>query len=102
MEIRKILMPTDFSECSNAALNHALFLAEHQNADLDLLHVVVLHEMASDHSQERFPDSDEIYRHLQEIATSEMKGLLANHHTGNLNIRETQCRSVAAAPGELS
>jgi Universal stress protein family len=36
----RILAPIDFSECSEAALEHAVFLAERLGADLDLMHVL--------------------------------------------------------------
>lgn len=44
MKIKKILAPIDFSEFSDHALSHALFLAEKQNAQLTLLHVYILHQ----------------------------------------------------------
>ncbi|MGZ3458760.1 MAG: universal stress protein, partial [Archangium sp.] len=37
--IRRILVPTDFSEHSRRALEHALSLAEAMGASVDLLHV---------------------------------------------------------------
>ena len=44
LKIRNLLFPTDFSDCSRQALSHALFLAEELEAELHLLHAVVLHE----------------------------------------------------------
>lgn len=98
MDVKKILMPTDFSACANAALGHALFLAEHLDADLDILHVVVLHNADPLEPTSQFPDADSIYRSLQEIASSELHGLLKDHRTDHLDIREVQRRAVAAAP----
>lgn len=40
MHIERLLYPTDFSECSEQALSHALFLARAFNAELHVLHVV--------------------------------------------------------------
>jgi nucleotide-binding universal stress UspA family protein len=97
MDVKKILMPTDFSECSNAALDHALFLAEHHEAELDFLHVVVLHDVDPDDLGAGFPANGEIYRRLQELASGEMKELLAGRPE-HLKIREAQRRAVAAAP----
>jgi nucleotide-binding universal stress UspA family protein len=37
--ISKILVPVDFSECSRAALSHALSLAEQHGATIEALHV---------------------------------------------------------------
>lgn len=98
MDVKKILLPTDFSECSNAALDHALFLAEHFGAGLDLLHVVVLHDVDPYGSGGGFPDVDDIHRRLQELASGEMKALLDGRAIGQLEIREEQRRAVAAAP----
>jgi hypothetical protein len=39
----KILFPTDFSECANQALQHALHLAWKYQAKLHMLHTVTLH-----------------------------------------------------------
>jgi nucleotide-binding universal stress UspA family protein len=39
-ELRRILVPVDFSACSRAALDEALFLARHFGASIDVLHVV--------------------------------------------------------------
>ena len=38
-EIRRILVPVDFSECSRAALDAAALLAERLGASIDVLHV---------------------------------------------------------------
>ena len=41
--LRRILVPTDFSECSNAGLNYATSLARDLGAQLRLVHVIVSH-----------------------------------------------------------
>lgn len=43
MNFRRILAPTDFSDCADAALNHALTLADRFDAQLTLVHVI--HEL---------------------------------------------------------
>jgi len=40
ISIRRVLMITDFSECSSRALQHALAVARHYKAVLDLVHVI--------------------------------------------------------------
>lgn len=40
ISIHRLLMATDFSECSSRALQHALAVARHYKADLDLVHVI--------------------------------------------------------------
>lgn len=39
-ELRKIIVPTDFSAVAENALSHAITLAQHSNAEVYLLHVV--------------------------------------------------------------
>ncbi len=39
IEVRKILVPTDYSTCADAALKHALRLARFWGASIDVLHV---------------------------------------------------------------
>ena len=45
--IRNILLPTDFSECSSAAFEHASTFAVMYNAHLHVLHVVKEHPLVS-------------------------------------------------------
>ncbi len=42
LQIRHILFPTDFSESSDQAFEHALFLAREHDATLEILHVIQL------------------------------------------------------------
>jgi nucleotide-binding universal stress UspA family protein len=50
MEIRHLLVPTDFSESSKYALNEAVGLAQVFGARLTLLHVVELPSYVTDRS----------------------------------------------------
>ena len=43
--LKRVLVPTDFSEASEAAVKYGVALARAFNAKLDLLHVVVRHEL---------------------------------------------------------
>jgi nucleotide-binding universal stress UspA family protein len=51
--IKNILVTTDFSEYSAAALDHAISLAKMHHATLSLLHVVSDHEKKRDGKEER-------------------------------------------------
>ena len=44
LQIKKILLPTDFFPCANQALDHALYLARKYGAEFHMLHAIVLHE----------------------------------------------------------
>ena len=43
LDIRRVLFATDFSECANAALPHAVEFARAYDAEFYMLHAVVLH-----------------------------------------------------------
>ncbi|NJL29299.1 MAG: universal stress protein, partial [Thermoanaerobaculia bacterium] len=98
MNVKKILMPTDFSDCAQAALGHALFLAEQLEAELHLLHVIVVHQDDPFNPAYHFPDADEIYEQLQAAAAAGMKQLIEAHKDRRLDIVEAHRRGVAAAP----
>lgn len=40
VEVKKLLLPTDFSECANAALEFAADLAVRYEAEIELLHII--------------------------------------------------------------
>jgi hypothetical protein len=43
IQLNQILFPTDFSNCAAQALTHALYFSEKYEAELHVLHAVVLH-----------------------------------------------------------
>ncbi len=69
MKIKRILFPTDFSPCADAALTHALFHAEVFDAELHIVHGVV-------HITEEVPyfniDPDLIDAKMEEVARAEL------------------------------
>jgi nucleotide-binding universal stress UspA family protein len=94
--IKKILFPTDFSDCANQAMNHAIFLAEQYGAALHLLHAVVLHADLEDALQ-RFPEAEDVYARVEKMAQGRAAELLAPHRSEALVVKEVQRRGVAAA-----
>ena len=97
MKVRTILFPTDFSDSADAALGRALFLAEKLEAELHMLHAVVLHEFDLNDPDQHFPDSQAVFRQLFEIADSRLAGLLKQHGRESLKIREVRRRGVSAS-----
>lgn len=91
LDIRKILFPTDFSECAQGAMPHAVRLAELHDADLELLHVLVLHSMATMEAIEPFPGEDDAKGTLEAAAREPERGRVTHHVT----------RAIAAAPAIL-
>lgn len=98
MNVDKILMPTDFSDCANAALGHAIFLAQQLDAEIHLLHVVLVHAEDPHAVGHEFPATDEIFSRLDEIAQSELQRTLGMPPDGALTIHKAQRRAIAAAP----
>lgn len=97
MKVSKILMPTDFSACANSALSHALFLAELFDAELHLLHVVVLHDEDPFEPAHHFPDTEDLFRRLREIASSELASLIARRSLDRLDLYEKTVRGISPA-----
>ena len=67
LEVKSILVPTDFSEHSDKALKQALDIAKQNKAKLYLLHVIheAMHQCASDYCF-----SDEMMRQMESGMTS--------------------------------
>jgi len=66
LKIDKILFPTDFSECANQALPHALYLAEKYNAELHMLHGIVLHNDDPYNPDLHFPNVEDVFNKLNQ------------------------------------
>lgn len=101
MQLDTILYPTDFSATSKAALSQAVFLANQYNADLHLLHVIVLHSDDPLNPEYHFPESEEIYAELRKVAQSEMSRLFQEGQGKSLKIREHMVRALSAGPAIL-
>jgi nucleotide-binding universal stress UspA family protein len=91
LDLHRILFPTDFSECAQGALPHAIRLAELHDADLELLHVLVLHATSAIEAIEPFP-GEESAKEALEATAREPKGGRVTHHV---------TRAIAAAPAIL-
>ncbi len=97
MRVEKILYPTDFSSCSRQALDHALFLARRYDAELHMLHAVILHGGAQGEFTD-FPEGDEILRRLIESSSAQMADWIPEDGRHSLRIREAQVRGFAPGP----
>jgi nucleotide-binding universal stress UspA family protein len=96
MRIHRILYPTDFSATAKQALTHALFLAEQFEAELHMLHAIVLHESDPRDPERHFPEPSDILNRLFEIADSEMAEIVRQNESKTFSIREAKVRGYSA------
>ena len=101
LRIRKILFPTDFSEASRAALDHALLWTELHDAELILLHVLSLRTADPFNPEHRFPSPEEFEDRLHALADSEMALFFAPSSDKPLRIRQLVRRAPEVERGIL-
>lgn len=88
IEIRKILVPTDFSESARHALGYALSLAEEFHAEVTLLHVV--EEMAVGYASDLFPvPMAEVFHEISAYARKELAALASTGREKGLVVKES-------------
>ncbi|MFQ5707035.1 MAG: universal stress protein [bacterium] len=97
LKIKRILHPTDFSPSANQALPHALFWARQYQAELHLLHAIVLHEDDPHNSAHHFPNVAELQQKLKDLAATQMAADIGNHQVEGLSIKQAQVRGIAPA-----
>jgi nucleotide-binding universal stress UspA family protein len=91
-KINSILVATDFSECAQAALRQALWLAEQTRAELTVVHVLSdvrreLCDMPAEARQELFGgDIDRFERELRRKADRKLETLVAPHRRRGLKL----------------
>ena len=76
-------------------------LAKQFDAELHLLHVVVLHQDDPHSLGQAFPGLEELHQRMEEAAASEMKRSIDGPRDAGLRVVEAQKRHVAAAPAIL-
>lgn len=97
LKIDGILYPTDFSDCASQALPCALRLAERHDAQLHLLHALVLHEADPGNAAYRLPDMEELYEALEQRARDNMTDAVERHSGDGLEMRQALVRGISAA-----
>jgi nucleotide-binding universal stress UspA family protein len=98
MKIRKVLFATDFSEHSEAALPHALWYAREFEAELHMLHAVVLHADDPANPDVDFPDLEEAYRQVDRWASGRMAKAVGRADEVGVAVKRVEERGIAAAP----
>jgi len=98
MKIKRILFPTDFSECAEQALPQAIYFSTRSQAELHLLHVMVLHEDDPHNPEHQFPDIVEVASSLNGEAEAEADIHIDISTAEGLIVKKIQSRGIAAAP----
>ncbi len=101
MKPKRILMPTDFSDCAATALALAVSWAEAFGAELHLLHVAELHASGTGSgatTDDRFPNDLAIATALAQAAATAAEARLAEAAYRPFVIRQEQRRAITSAP----
>lgn len=95
--LERVLFPTDFSACADQALAVALDLARSNDAELHLLHAVVLHAYDPERTSAQLAEcEEEVVRRWQEIAAERLAGAAGRDQPAPRLVIE-QRRGVSAA-----
>ena len=82
--IRKILVPTDFSDLSLAAMEYATSVATHDDAEIHLIHVVENVPAVAFHTVDL--DAEAIVRNAEKKALEELKQFIAEKLNGRTDL----------------
>jgi len=97
IQVKKILFPTNFSGRANRALAHALHLTQKYQAELHMLHALVLWDDDPHNPAYHFPDKEELQTRLKEAAAARMTADLEKAHVKDLVIKQVQERGMTPA-----
>ena len=99
LQVKNILLPRDFSNCSNRAVPHALDLAQRTGATLHIFYAEVLHGDPFT----AFPPSDSSKEELRErLKEASEKHGPTRFDADDVHIKHAVGRDVAAAPAILT
>lgn len=87
-QIKKILIPFDFSETAELALEHAVFMAKLHKADIILLHVMESYSFTSAISQAFGKSQTEFEQKIETSANDRLKELTSKlHHDSGMGVQ---------------
>ncbi len=96
LELKKVLLTTDFSEAAQHALPHAVEAAGRFGAELTIVHCRTIFTDDPRHPEHQFLDEEKYEEFLKESIRSASEGVIVD-----LPIHAAVCRSVAPAAGIL-
>lgn len=101
LNIRRILYPTDFSECSRRALPYAASLARRHDAELHVLHVLVLHASDPASLDQYFPLAEEVIDDWARRAEEALESETSEELGSDVEVRQELARGISASPPVL-
>lgn len=94
--LKRILFPTDFSRCASQALAHALHLARRHQAELHVLHALVLHGYTN--GKTLSAEIDLIETQLEQLAADRMRSATKDLTAGIPVVVREKKRGISVAP----
>lgn len=96
IQLRKILVPTDFSESARHALTYAISFAREYAAEVTLLHVV--EDVAVSYASDLFPvPMAEVFNEISAYARKELGALASEVRARGVEVREVLVQGKPAA-----
>ncbi|KAF0249781.1 MAG: UspA domain-containing protein [bacterium] len=93
INLKKILFPTDFSDCAGQAFSYAIDLAKRFQAELHILHAIVNHTYAGYFS----PDQEKLYKGLRKNAEHLMEDLVEKYPLENIKVEKLYFPALSAS-----
>jgi len=97
IRIHKILFPTDFSRCSEQAMDHALYMAKRFRAELHILHVIALHRNDPHNRTCPSPVNEQLLSHTQSFSAARLSAIAKPFRHSDVPITTVQRRGISAA-----
>lgn len=102
MDIKTILFPTDFSDSSGRALDHALVLAHVFDARLIMLHVETPYTADPYNPKSEFPKLDELFQFIRDQVNARIEQPELPVMDGDIEVDHEVVRGISAADTILS
>jgi len=96
---KTIVFPTDFSSCSDRALDYAVLLAERFESQMHMLHAQVLHGDDPSNPRNEFPEANALLDRLENVAHSDLGSVVSRGDVSVLKVQQAQRRGFD--PGEV-
>ncbi len=95
IKMKKILMPTDFSQNANQALRYASVFADKFDSKLTLFHVIALFQDDPNNPRRHFPDLQALYTIMDQNAIADMDQF--DLHFDKLRVNKVTVRGISPA-----